>query len=142
METRITPENKTSRGAFCLFVKLSETQGVKFYATAAYRDQAMKAQDAAHAVACGPAVYGKLDMDVLASWIQPKTWSYGPPVSKVYGYVTDIVEVRPLTRDEFVNLWRRLELHEMTSDDISSEFNTGLTLSGVPVRYDFDPVAN
>lgn len=66
MEMTITPANKTASGAYCLFVKLNDTHGVKFYRNENERDGAMELQDAAHAVACGPGVGGKVEMD----WLQ------------------------------------------------------------------------
>ena len=140
MEMTITPENKTANGAFCLFVRLNEMHGVKFYRTAKERNEAMALQDAAHAVACGPAVHSTLEMAWLHSWNIPNAWDGAP--KRVYGYVTDIVDVAPLSWEEYDSLKQRLKFHNIYSPDIGRRHNVGKTLSGVPIKYDFDPITN
>lgn len=136
----ITPKNETSRGSFCLFVKLDETRGIKFYRDPEERDDAMALQEAASLVGCGPGVHGKAEMDFLPDWVIPYAWNKIP--ARVYGYVTDLVKPCEITREEFKLLQYRLSFHGLSLADMAPSHNVGKTLNGIPVKYDYDPVMN
>lgn len=141
METlTITPKHETRNGSYCLFVKLDETRGVKFYRDAAERDAAMQLQEFAHSVGCGPAVYGKAEIDFLDGWAVPFAWIERP--SRVYGYVTELINPCELTDEEYYALVRRLDAHKIPCQDTHQNHNVGKTFAGVTVKYDYDPCMN
>lgn len=137
MET-ITRESPTSIGSWCLFVRTSETRGVKLYASAAIRDAAMKLQHEAWEVMCGPEVFGILDSEWMAHWRKP--CEMRSKVEKVYGYVTEVVNTETISPLRYSILLKKLSDNNISTRDLSNNANIGSTKDGNMVRYDFDPI--
>lgn len=135
--TTVTEQSSKSKGGcWCLFVPVSETEGVKFYHTKEIRDQAAALQREAASVSLGPKVGEFCEMPALQSWIWPTKWPL--ETNKVYGFVTQIATIRHLADEEMEYLIAALESAGISTNDIHSSLNVGI-IDGMPVRIDFDP---
>jgi len=133
----ITEQSPSASGSWCVFVKLDDTHGVKFYSSEDIRDRAMALQQAAYDVMCGPRVYGKCEMGWLDSWKTPNRWTEIP--SMVFGYVTELVTLEPFSEVEYKCTRNKFLLNKISVHDINKRLNIGHTIGGNAVRYDFDP---
>jgi hypothetical protein len=134
--------SQSSSGCWCIFVPLSDTQGVKFYHAPEVRDAAAKLQSEAHAVGVGPEVGYFCEMPYLASWDMPSGW-HGEAPDTVYGYITELVDDSGLETKDFQKLLDRCREHGISVGDLGSYLNTGYSLkTGEPLKYDFDPFHN
>lgn len=128
--------SNSKKGKWCFFVPLSETEGVKFYHTKDLRNQAAELQEQAASVSLGPKVGEYCEMPALQSWEWPENWPL--ETEKVYGYITQIAEIRILEEEEMDYLRCALEAAGLSTNDIHKTLNVGL-INGMPVRIDFDP---
>lgn len=135
----VESSRESSSGSCCLFIPLSETEGVKFYHSEEMRDGAAKLQGRAYALGFAPEVGAFCEMPVLESWTFPRHWPND--TSKVYGYVTEIAELRSLDREEFDYLQTIMMENGFRVRDIDYQFNVGI-VNGMPVCIDFDPIHN
>lgn len=124
-------------GSCCLFIPLSETEGVKFYHSAYIRDASAKSQARAYALGLAPKVGEFCEMPVFSLCDWPNSWPND--TSKAYGYVTQIAELRELEPEEFDYLQSSMIEHGFCVADIDSRFNVGV-IDGMPVCIDFDPI--
>lgn len=132
----VEKSSKSSGGHCCLFVQLSNSEGVKFYHTKKIRDQAANAQRKASNLKLGPRVGEFCEMPALQSWHWPHRWPL--ETTKVYGYITQVAEIRVLTVEEFDYLQTALIYNSFDVADIDYAFNVGV-IDGMPVCIDFDP---
>ncbi len=142
-KTVINSASSSSSGCWCIFVSLSDTEGVKFYNHPKIRDEAWLLQAAAADVGLAPAVGDMFDMPHLKSWgsVRPSKWTSTPET--VYGYVTELVDVNEdadISTEEYEDCESLLIDHGISIRDISEYNNLGRTLDGTVVRYDFDPM--
>lgn len=130
-------ESEESRnGCWCIFVPLSDTEGVKFYHRPEVRDAAMEHQKRAHSLGFGPAVGETCEMPMLETWPKPECWNVRP--TKVYGYVTELAEgVGEWDGEAFDFLCEVMQEYGESTVDLH-EGNMGW-INGYPVCIDFDP---
>lgn len=132
-----SPLSPQSNGVFCLFVQLSETEGVKFYKSANLRDRAAAHQTEAYAAGLAPRVGASCEMPCLASWKRPDSWRE-EVIETVYGYVTEVAtDVGRLKDNELRFLLFAMQEHNFRTDDMHC-LNAG-KVNGWPVCIDFDP---
>lgn len=134
-------KNPSSSGSWCVFVPLSETEGVKFYYDEETRDKAAALQRKAFDVGLGPAVGGFCEMPFLATWTVPFRLEDDPP-TVVYGYITEMVDTGPMSTEDYDTFREWAREYGISTRDICSSgecMNVGM-LRGAPVRFDFDPV--
>lgn len=130
-------KNPSSSGCWCVFVPLSETEGVKFYHNEETRDKAAALQRKAFDVGLGPAVGGFCEMPFLDTWTVPYRLEHDPP-TKVYGYITEMADAGPMSHENYQAFCAWASEYDISTDDTSSGMNIGM-LRGAPVRFDFDP---
>lgn len=133
----VESSSKSSKGRCCLFVQLSPTEGVKFYHTEEMRDKAAESQRRASVLGLGPKVGEFCEMPALQSWEWPHRWPES--TNTVYGYITQVAEIRELTPEEFDYLTESLVFHRFDIADLAENFNVGI-VDGLPVCIDFDPI--
>jgi len=136
----ITRESPSASGSWCVFVKLNDTHGVKFYTTSSMRDEALALQRAAWEVMCGPAVGDVCEMPWMPSWRVPYAWNDIGTPSKVFGYITELVDTEGLSHHEYKALLKKLRDNGISTHDLASCANVGHTKDGNAVRFDFDPM--
>jgi len=130
--------SNSDSGNWCIFVPLSDAEGVKFYETEAIRDAAAELQANAAQYGLAPQVGQDCEMPLLESWDKPLRWSRG--VDTVYGYITERIDPGGLDDDEYHTLFEMLQEHDISTRDICASMNVGKTADGMAVRFDFDPV--
>ncbi len=122
-----------------MFVKLNDTHGVKFYAEAWMRDEARELQRKAWEVMCGPEVGDVCEMPWMDCWDKPHQWSRAAMPSKVFGYITELVNTEEFCDSEYGTLLKKLQDNDISTGDLAPHVNVGHTRDGNAVRFDFDP---
>lgn len=132
----VASSSSSVHGKWCIFVSLSETEGVKFYETKKLRDEAAELQREAAKYGLGPNVGAFCEMPIIQSWDIPDNWEQ---YEIGYGYITQKADTRSLTDEEFEELIDDLHYHGLSTSDLNQSLNCGI-IDGKPVRIDFDPV--
>lgn len=129
--------DQSRHGRWCVFVPLSDTEGVKLYHSKEIRDGAMELQAYAASWGMGPKVGEACEMPRIDSWTGPDKWPM--ELNTVYGFITEIIDTT-FPKGEDMELFERLcEKFGISTKDICG-LNAGFSLvDGLPLRYDFDP---
>lgn len=146
-------------GCCCTFVKLTDITGVKLYEKEATRDFAHEQQVLAHRWRIGPLAGQKFEITdpVLLQrlmkshrlrryeFVDDPTSRDGRtriehPLTKVYGYITQVVRVVLVSERDEELLERRMRKHGFSTGDVCSGHNIGKIGKRV-VCFDFDPVS-
>lgn len=143
--TRARTSSETSNGCWCIYVPLSDTEGLKLYPDRRMRDEAVRLQSKAAKFGVGPEVKNRsVELPLLESWYRPMKWVEQYPKvgigSILYGYVTEVVEEDVDDEDLFDDLISRLKEYGIAVTDLSHNSNVGMTNDGRAVMFDFDPV--
>lgn len=141
--SRASNSSDTSNGSWCIYVPLSDTEGLKLYPDKRMRDEAARLQGEAARFGVGPTVKNiNIEMPMLSSWDRPHMWKLRgfADVSMLYGYVTEIVTEGVNDDDLYKDLIVRLDDLGMTVTDLSQGMNVGMTTDGQAVMFDFDPM--
>lgn len=144
--SRVQTSSTSSSGCWCIFVPLSETEGLKLYPAKDMRDGAVRLQKKAASLGLGPQVKNEsVEMPMLESWDRPLLWkergyANTSTGTMLYGYVTEIVSEGIPDLDVFDSLIERLQANGICVTDLSKAVNVGMTRDGRAVMFDFDPV--
>lgn len=115
-------------GAECVFVRLSDKLGLKLYSTRRQRDYAYRTQKLAAKYGIGP------DVKCLAK-SEGLVHPHSGTLCK-WGYITELVEIRQLSYQEFDQLVALMEEIGLSTIDLATCANVGIK-NGKPVCIDF-----